>query len=1001
VLNHLLSLLLVIASATALAQDYFQKRYEVKNGLPTNIIKATAQDSQGYFWIATDEGLVKYDGVDFYIYREILHSNYLKNFLTTRDGQLILIGDQDFILIENDGRDVRFTSILKVGRTETDSTLHFPKKAFEDQNGNIWISEPQSVVRYANGNMKRYQFGEEDRTTQFIRSFDFIEDKKGNLYTISYPGNVFIYSAETDSFEKTSIKFPMAVEFVGYIKEKLLVGAASGVYKGQLLEEGGMTNPNRIGNLSDVSYIEPLTIEECLIATRGNKHYLGNLATEEIGSFPYPVNNINHIFKSQEQDLWISSNNGWILTRKNIFHNPQPELPSFIEAVEEDMMTGTIYYATKDVLYEYNPESKEVRKFLDIPDGYFQALVSSQDGLWVANAFEVTLYDRTGTALTSYDFSEHGRFIATMSEDDEGNIWLTIPGIDQVNRIDRNRQLHHHSISLANGNEIIQVRSGPDGTYAIAAGKNEYMHFMRKGENVFKNISPPLDFVKSERFEATGIDFSKDAIWVASSEGLLKLSNQSITRIPLNKDFDKSPVRSVDMYVDGRLILSNAFGLLIYNPVTGTIDVFNESDGIPSRSVIAKAIMVTENGQVWTGTSQGIAYSSTSLESSTKTNTPKAISFAINGSEIPTIVNKKVDYNEHISVTISSITFPEQNITYQYRLYPTQDWQNTPPTILLTDLNADKFVLEVRAKKFGPYTWSELLKIPFEVTLPFYMQIWFFLLSALFVFIIILVTYKIVSIRSKARNAQLSALINEKTRELIKANNHLETVNKERNSLIQIMAHDLKNPIGQVMGFANLIKMDDANSEETHQYLQYIKQVSLKMSGLIEKILQLNQLESKEKKVNKERINLSEVIVSIIKEMNAHAESKNITVIQDIDKDIYCTTDYFLALQIFENLISNAFKFSFKGSTVSVRLKASMHNAIFEIEDGGPGLTESDMQKMFGKFQKLSATPTGDEPTTGLGLSIVKKLVEILNARIIVTSDKGKGACFTVTIPLT
>jgi signal transduction histidine kinase len=100
------------------------------------------------------------------------------------------------------------------------------------------------------------------------------------------------------------------------------------------------------------------------------------------------------------------------------------------------------------------------------------------------------------------------------------------------------------------------------------------------------------------------------------------------------------------------------------------------------------------------------------------------------------------------------------------------------------------------------------------------------------------------------------------------------------------------------------------------------------------------------------------------------------------------------------NIISNAVKYSPHGKNVYVRMKASNEEIRIEVQDEGPGISADDMKKLFGKFARLSARPTGGEHSTGLGLSIVKKMVEAMNGKVWCESEVGKGATFIVDLPI-
>ena len=101
--------------------------------------------------------------------------------------------------------------------------------------------------------------------------------------------------------------------------------------------------------------------------------------------------------------------------------------------------------------------------------------------------------------------------------------------------------------------------------------------------------------------------------------------------------------------------------------------------------------------------------------------------------------------------------------------------------------------------------------------------------------------------------------------------------------------------------------------------------------------------------------------------------------------------------QVLENLLSNSIKFSPQGSKIYLRCNRNTDVTVFEIEDEGPGFSEDDKKKIYSNFAKLSSKPTGNEHTTGLGLSIVKKLCEILKAEIQLNSEKDKGSKFIIT----
>ncbi len=437
--------ILCLCYSAGIAQEYYIKQYRVDAGLPSDIIKGSTQDQLGYFWIATDEGLVKYDGINFTSYREAMHSSYAKGFHTTQDGRLLAFGDLDLIEIKNLGDTVIFEKLYDVSRTSNDSSISYPKTIFEDKDGALWISESQSVVKLQSNSMTRYEFDLTNRTPQFLRSFSFFVDQQQNLYTCSFQGNVFQYDVQADQFRIVEQKFPSNVEFVTVSNNQLLIGSSEGLFYSQLLNGGGFDSPELRFNIPNVSFIAPLQNNHYFITTRESQHYIIELITNSIQPIPASINNVNHVYISRENDMLLSGNEGLIVIRKNLFQNVNKNVTDFIESITED--NGIIYYATSTTLYSYNQSTHENKIVLEIPSGYFQSLHHSKDGIWIANAFQVFLLV-DGQIKKSFDFSNIGRFVTAITEDANGNIWLTIPGSNYAYWIDQRHTLQKSKSSV-------------------------------------------------------------------------------------------------------------------------------------------------------------------------------------------------------------------------------------------------------------------------------------------------------------------------------------------------------------------------------------------------------------------------------------------------------------------------------------------------------------------------------------------------------------------------
>ncbi len=168
----------------------------------------------------------------------------------------------------------------------------------------------------------------------------------------------------------------------------------------------------------------------------------------------------------------------------------------------------------------------------------------------------------------------------------------------------------------------------------------------------------------------------------------------------------------------------------------------------------------------------------------------------------------------------------------------------------------------------------------------------------------------------------------------------------------------------------------------------------------------MNALESGKIHLTWSDVNLSTLVDVLIQEYRARAEAKHIVLHQNIPSDpIIIRTDSAIIHQILDNLISNAVKYSPHHKEIVLRLHHIHHHESeylrIEVQDQGSGLSEDDQQRLFGKFARLSAQPTGGKHSTGLGLSIVKKITTMIGGKIWCESQLGKGATFIVELPMT
>jgi signal transduction histidine kinase len=258
-----------------------------------------------------------------------------------------------------------------------------------------------------------------------------------------------------------------------------------------------------------------------------------------------------------------------------------------------------------------------------------------------------------------------------------------------------------------------------------------------------------------------------------------------------------------------------------------------------------------------------------------------------------------------------------------------------------------------------------------------------------FVLIALFILYRLVRLKINTNKS-----LSEKNEQIQTQNLELNALNIEKNEMIGIVAHDLKNPLTSALTISELFKREKI-TEDQKEYLSLIIKSLNRMNSLVARILEIKVLESSSLKTNYSKVDLKQVTEQVISALKIQSDNKKIRIVTDLD-EVVASLDRSLIVQIIDNLLSNAIKFSNHNSKVHVSLKDENQTIRFEIDDEGPGIMEEDKPQLFQKFRKLNARPTDGESSTGLGLSIVKKYVEAMKGKVWCESDFGKGAKFII-----
>lgn len=245
-------------------------------------------------------------------------------------------------------------------------------------------------------------------------------------------------------------------------------------------------------------------------------------------------------------------------------------------------------------------------------------------------------------------------------------------------------------------------------------------------------------------------------------------------------------------------------------------------------------------------------------------------------------------------------------------------------------------------------------------------------------------------------------ILEEKIERVTLKKQELEDLAAQKDELFAMVIHDIKNPAGLVKGLVELLRSYDLTANEQNDVMNDLVETSRKIVSLSQEVCKIMALEAGQIRLSMEPWDITDILRSVHRRNDAAAKMKSIEVMLEIPPDLPdVEIDGQRIEEVIDNLLSNAIKFSHRGSSVRLRAKNESNTIIVEVSDNGLGLSEEDIKRAFGRGARLSAAPTAGEPSSGLGLWIVKRIVEEHDGRVWVRSALGKGSTFAFQLPLT
>ncbi|NLR94514.1 SpoIIE family protein phosphatase [Flammeovirga sp. SR4] len=779
----LILIMLCFANIPLSAQNILSTHYSKDNGLKADYTKYIAKDSIGYLWLASDNGLVRYDGDKFKsLGSKHLTSNYVKHILRKKDGSLYAITNKEIVQIFSKPNTVKFKTLIKMETEEpTPGKLHYGKVLFEDQKSQLWAADNYQIFKQNENGQFEMVFNDFNLPSENeSRSFQFAEDMSGNLYVFHYSGSVYKYNAEENKFDLITRNSGLRnIEHVVWYTESSFLAADSkkgisliDVFKNKVVR-------NQIGKPFDASYIQEIGTDQFLITGFVSGLYRLESTYEGFNLYRDPelgVYNGNSIYYN-DLDIWLAKDNGISLFQQLPFNVFASNLTtSYIQNINgnDDHLYfsdgGTLYMGTVNSLKDFNLE----RKVKTSEGNSFLRILPTKEGVYTSDANGLIQLWRNGQEVKKIDLSNLGGAIFILQQDKEGNLWICQDGVVGAIKIGRNNKPKIYSVEQGISSRPIVIKINDAGEIFVGGTSKDGLIFQyNEAVDAFNNLTADVKFKVENNIQTNDITTLKTGeVILGTSYGTLILKDEEFKRLNFG---DFTTITNNALAVDPsqkQLWVASSNELIRYNFDHDEYLVYNNKDGLPDATFNIRGLYIDDYGKLFISTTKGIGFAP-NLQ--VLKETPRPILEQIN------VGSDRIDLNETVEVPSDSYlkvgfhisVYPTQNVAFQKRIlgYPGKDeWTNFDKEsegLLIDQLEpGSSYTLEIRGRKTGNFSWSRPLTYRFSVYTPFYKQWWSNLIYILVSILIIVITIQFNAYRSRREQKRLEEQVNKRTKEV-------------------------------------------------------------------------------------------------------------------------------------------------------------------------------------------------------------------------------------------